>query len=175
MRTTHEHAVRVLVDAFDPPRWSERRTALYVAALDDLPGDVLHLAVLDLIRTTRYMPRVAEVRRAVLDLVRPRRPDAGEAWAEVLDAIRSLGRHGRPEWSHPLIGDAVRAVGGWRWLCDSTNPTADRARFLDAYARLAERDEHDVLGAPALDGVLTELSARLALPEGDDSPRRPDR
>jgi hypothetical protein len=174
--TDHERAISLLAAAYSAVPLTEQQMAAYVVALEDLDAEAVHLAVVDLIRQPgSYRPTPGDVRKAVLDLARGERLDAGLAWAEVWDAIRFEGRHRQPAWSDPLIADAVRAVGGFVFLCDSTNPTADRARFIDAYGRLAAREDRAVLTAPALGPVMAELTARFALPAGDDDSLRGDR
>lgn len=59
-----------------------------------------------------------------------------EYWQECLNGDEArIERCGfiEPEWSHSLIGQAVRGIGGYAALCASENPTADRARFIEAY------------------------------------------
>lgn len=144
----HEQIVAMLVDAFQPPRWSERSTAVYVHALEDLDPAALLVAAEDMIRTTRFMPRVAELREAVLDVVDGDVPDPAAAWAEVIAAIGTCGRHGHPRWSHPLIGRAVDAHG-WRNLCDSTNP-AIGTQFMHTVERFTGRARREALAADGL-------------------------
>jgi hypothetical protein len=168
----HEAVVQILLDAFQPARWSDGATAVYVRELRDLDPEVLEVAARQLIRTTTFMPKVHEVLVAVRAVVAGQQPDPGEGWIEVVESFSAVGRYGRPRWSHPLIGRAVEAIGGWRWLCDSENPVADRAQFIRAYERLAARAEREELLVPALGGLITsalpDLSISRELPEGTD-------
>lgn len=68
-----------------------------------------------------------------------------EAWGEVRRAIQSVGPHQAPEWSHPRVGAAVRAaLGEWSVWCRSVQTdqlVADRARYVDAYRAIGDRDQ----------------------------------
>ena len=66
----------------------------------------------------------------------------GEAWAEVLGAIRSVGSYGSPEFSDPLIQKAVNCIG-WRHLCLSENIEIQRAHFLKIYENLSKRENYE--------------------------------
>jgi hypothetical protein len=46
-------------------------------------------------------------------------PEVDAALAEIMRAVRSVGRYGAPEWSRPEIARAVRACGGWGEVCAS--------------------------------------------------------
>ncbi len=182
MSVEHEQAVDLLAAAYLPHPLSDRRMAVYVFAVDDLDPDDVRLAVAGLVRQSRrYMPNPGEVRQAVLRLREGEPPDPGDAWCEVVEAFSRVGRHAKPDWSHPLIGQAVAAVGGWRMLCDSELPAADRAQFIKAFERLAERTERETLVspglAPAVAAALPDLS--IADPQPltkslDEWTRRPE-
>ena len=93
----------------------------------------------------RFPPTPRELRDATLAVARkvagiPDAPDVDEALAELERAIHLIGYMGRPDWSHPAIGQAVAAVGGWAdGICHTSNPTATRAHFIAAYKSAVER------------------------------------
>lgn len=111
---------------------------VYVLGLLDLNRDEAMVAVTHLVRTSRWLPTIAEIRERVaegaVDL-----PEPEWAWAEVREAI---GRYGleqdRPAWSCPEIGDAVRALG-WRTLCTTTNIAIERERWIKTYTGLRRK------------------------------------
>lgn len=142
--------VGLLVDTFRPFGWTTRSLAGYLAALGDLPYDLVRRATVDAIRTHDKMPAPATLRRLALALVTTEAPDPDTAWTEVRDAFGRTGRTGTPAWSHPAIGRAVAAIGGWARLCLSTDPTGDRIAFARAYRTLADRAEHEALTSTAL-------------------------
>ena len=68
-------------------------------------------------------------------------PTPEEAWGEVIKAIARYGYCGKPEFSSPLIANAVECIG-WRDMCMSENIGVERAHFMRAYSNLVKR-EHD--------------------------------
>ena len=133
--------VEMLASTFSPYGWNEQRAGLMASAIVDIDyGDAVE-AVGGLMRTATKMPLPAEIRLAVLG-------DTGsgsEAWVEVCDRVRRVGRNGTPRWSDPLIGRVVAGLGGWESLCASTNPAADRAHFLLMWKELVERRTRNAL------------------------------
>ncbi len=125
--------------------FSNRRTIepegwlIYAAALQDLPVEVVKMAMDKLVLTSDWFPSVKEIRSAAEGLVRHSNgnnlPTADEAWAEVL----KLGRRYSPDekwpFSCPEIEQAVRAFGGKLEVAlipvDGVNTA--RAQFRRAY------------------------------------------
>lgn len=100
---------------------------------------------LGLIRTT-----VLE-RRSTLNGDQLIPPDLDEALSEVMAQMRQVGYLGKPEWSHPAIGAAVEALGGWVKCCESSWDTSMRAQFRDMFASAAKRWQRESgVPAPAL-------------------------
>ena len=61
--------------------------------------------------------------------------------------MAQIGRGGRPTWSHPAIADAIRAVGGWYHVCESTSAGVLEARLRKAYEYTASEIRRDRLVA----------------------------
>lgn len=85
-------------------------------------------------------------------------PDVDEAWAEVSRAIRRVGSYGNPEFTHVAISAAVDALG-WKTLCMSENPVADRAHFLRIYDVTVRRAERERTMTPAMAALAPSLKA----------------
>ncbi len=131
------------------------RRQLFVQALADIDDDMLKAAALRHISTSVWFPKVYELRKAAADLIQPATPDPMEAWGAVLAEIRRTGLYGVPHFADPLTAAVVRQMG-WRDLCLSEEATADRARFVDAYARQAQRArEQQVIPLGLRDGAMT--------------------
>ena len=136
--------------------------AAYCRILADIPGGVLDAAALNLAGTNTFFPAAAELRKAAFKLMEKAQdvPGAWDAWAEVVKSFGPYGHYrGAPEWSHPLIGKAVDAIGGYVALCHSDNPIADRARFVQAYEALLKRSRDDVQMLPEVRQVVQQLAA----------------
>jgi hypothetical protein len=109
--------------------------AIYRRMLLDLDAKSAAGAVQRLLADSRFMPSVAEIRRAVVEYERgPMRP-AGDAWGDVLAAIRKFGSHRTPQFADPMVASAVASMG-WYQLCSSESPVADRARFIELYENI---------------------------------------
>lgn len=131
------------------PEMARKTAEVYKRMLLDLDFEVAERAVARLIATSKFMPTIAEIRSASIDVQRGARRLGGEAWGDVNAEVRRVGRYGSPEFTDPLTAEAVRQLG-WLNLCDSTNDVADRARFVELYDGLAARARQDQVAGPAL-------------------------
>ena len=130
------------------PRFKLEKATIkgYHRILHDLPIEVLEVAGLEIGRENTFFPSAAELRKAAMAFVEKAQGilSAQDAWAEV---SRSFGSHGyyrgAPDWSCELIGKAIAGIGGYAALCSSENPTADRARFIEAYNSYLRRSRDD--------------------------------
>lgn len=123
-----------------------------------------------------FPPSAGQVRLEALRLREgPATPDPDRALAEVLDQIRRVGYVGTPTWSHPVIDEAVTALGGWPDVCASDNPDAFRAHFLRIYERAAARHDRAERTPPVLAELVAGLAQTLALePTNPAAPRHPE-
>ena len=163
---------------------SERASALWCDDLADLPVEALLLAFKQYRNSPggEWPPSPGQLRGHVTTMTRPALPTAADAWAEVLTAIQRVGSYGMPAFSHPLIGQAVQGMGGWKVMCGmEIGETATwRAQFRTMYDAYAARHEQaanllpDVRAAAERNGALpapVEV-APLALPAPAE-PTRP--
>lgn len=112
----------------------------YESLLSDLSYEQCDAACRLLLQTRTWMPSVAEIRSAALDLTRGAVIAGGEAWGSVTRAIRERGSWRTPGvdfvFNDPVTARCV-ALMSWRDLCASENSVADRARFIELYDKLA--------------------------------------
>ncbi len=132
--------LKILGDIYPSFHLSSSAIEVYVQVLADIPGPVLEQAALDHISRSTFFPAVAELRSAAFGILEAADPTPTdyEAWAEVQAEIRRVGHAGKPQFQNPLAAKVVDQLG-WRYLCLSENPVADRAHFVQAYQALAER------------------------------------
>ena len=132
---------------------------VYLSALADLDPAALAAACDEIIKASEWFPSVAEVREAALrhDPTVELPPVWQAAYREIVAAMSQIGRGGRPDWSHPAIPDAIRAVGGWYHICESTSAGVLEARLRKAYEYTADGMRRTALvggaqatGTPAL-------------------------
>lgn len=108
--------------------------------LPDIPFAVGKAAVIRVCRSSQFFPSIAQIVEAAngLDPGREHLPTAAEAWEEVSRLIRDVGPYRVPTYSCDTVRRAARAIG-WRQLCESENPEADRAHFLRLYESMRSR------------------------------------
>lgn len=115
--------------------------------LKDLDAKIVENAVMEHISTSVFPPNIAEIRKLCVERMRAPVLSFDEAWGAVQKA---MGRYG---WYHPVEAFAmmdeltVSVVKnlGWSRLCQSENPTADRANFREAYEAKAKQAANDSL------------------------------
>jgi len=135
-----------LVKAF-PTQMEDGTVDIYEEYLADVPDEDLRLAVNEVIATAKFFPRVAEIREKAVE-IRLRRegvPHPADAWAEVQREIRAKGFYEKPEFSHPMVREAMLAVGGWTHLTGPDDPNMEtvRAQYLRIYDSMVSRLKHD--------------------------------
>lgn len=124
--------VACLMAAFPRQQVSRRTLDVYARLLGDLDADKAAAAVKRLAQTTRWFPTVSEIREEYAR-AQSNMPPPELAWAEVVRELGRVGPAGSPSFSCEAVGYAVRATGGWEYLCTSERNPWDRARFIDAY------------------------------------------
>lgn len=138
--------------------------AMWHEMLEDLPADVVSVAMKRMCATLKYPPSVADIREAVKDAVQDAAgiPIAGEAWAKVSKAMSRWGYH-RPEQARADLGEdiwrAVEMIGGWCEVCMGERAVLS-AQFERRYNAMVEQ-RSKLLQIPA---SVREDMARLAEP-----------
>ena len=155
------------------PNWKpdDYTIEAYVIALADLDPLSLEAAIFHLLsQPLRFMPSAGTIRHSAFDLQAGNGgpPSAYEAWGMVGTAIKAgagypvAGVYQAPD-VHPLVEKTVNYIGGWRHLAASENYTADRARFIDAYNQVREREVEQVRMLPQVREQLKALADRLSI------------
>jgi hypothetical protein len=144
---------------------------VYHIILGDLNADALMNAAVHYISSgAEFFPPAGKLRQLTFELQERAVgvPLAQEAWGEVKRAFRSgFSRYRVPtvdDWSHPLIAQAVESIGGWRYLCDSENDAADRARFIEAYGVLLGREREAVRMLPKVREQIQAIADKMRRP-----------
>lgn len=111
----------------------------------DLEAEAWTAAVDHVLRTSRFFPSAAELREAALGSTAD---EAAEAWAQLQEDLRRGGRYRGVDLG-PVGNAALRAVGGWRALCDA-RPADQRhlqRDFGEAYEQAARAARRGALAA----------------------------
>jgi len=145
----------------------------YYRVLGDIGRELLDAAALTCGSTGTFFPSASELRKAAAELRNKAEgvPSMDEAWAEITKSFSSHGAYrGAPDWSHPLVGNAVAALGGYAELCRSENAMADRAHFMKIYGTIETRYKTDMAMLPAARAIVERLAAQMRpqLTSGDD-------
>lgn len=114
---------------------------LWYKLLQDIPYDVLNLAVQQYAMTNKFPPTVADLRELSTAIIQGETKDWGSGWEDVLMAIRRFGFYRESEAlasMDEITRQAVKRLG-WRELCMSETPMNDRANFRMIYEEIAER------------------------------------
>lgn len=104
-------------------------------------------ALLKHIATNAFPPAIADIRKAMLFVTDANENDLGEAWGEVMRAVRNFGYIREKEALESLKSTTRRAVEsmGWQNICASENLMADRAHFLRIYEAIEKREKENML------------------------------
>lgn len=132
---------------------------IWKQTLSDIDGDLLRLAALKIISTSKWFPSVAELRGAALDISEPNHCRTGiEAWGDVIKAFHNVGIYSVPKFNDPVVANVVRLLG-WQALCASEDQTADRARFIDGYNSILANRRNDALMLPEVKQAMQQIGA----------------
>lgn len=147
--------VSMLLAAYPAGQFGNASAGLYERELADLDVAAASAAVTRLVRSSKWLPTISEIRSAAAELAHGPRRLGAEGWGDVTDAVRRVGSYRpAPEFTDPIAGECVRLLG-WQNLCLGTNESADRARFIELYDGLAARARANVVAAPGLSAPST--------------------
>lgn len=149
--------------------------AYYASAISDIDDQYLIMAFRMHLETEKWFPSVSEIRKAAAELAGRRSgiPLPYEAWRETRDNARMWvsGWHrnvDQHEWSHPLVKETARLLG-WEDICYGENTESTRARFLQAYEQLKDREEYDLILSKHI-REFTKSVSKPVLPQSKDKP-----
>lgn len=139
MNLSETYALFAVMKAVHPNHPTPDETVrAYAELLKDLAFDDARAAVMELLQTSAFFPKPAEIIQGAH--WRATLPSPDDAWAEVERALlhngalhpQGVARHRAP-WSHPAIGQTLSGMPRWRerWLFD--NPASLEAEFRTVY------------------------------------------
>jgi len=124
---THAQSMQMLRDAYPREDFPDRTVALYAAALEAIPAEVLTAAVHNIVARSRFLPRVSEILEECAELALDL-PTAEQAWG--------IAERGSLRDAHEAVRRATDHVGGrWQILHSDNIPTV-RAQFVKAYENI---------------------------------------
>ena len=125
---------------------NQQAMELWFAQLQDIPYKVAEIGLNKWVSLNKWSPSIADIREMSVSVSHIDLPDWGDAWEEVCRAIRHFGSYEATkalESLSPLARKTAQRMG-FRDLCMSENPQADRANFRMIYEQLAERERKDM-------------------------------
>lgn len=140
--------VGILTASFPNNKVSRETIQIYQRTLSDLPLDVLEMAILQLVTTSKFFPTVSEIRDASFSIMANKSgiPSAFEAWGEAMDHCR---KSNYKDYSHPLIEKTVNIIGIDYWHhMTYDDEMATRAQFFKIYEGLLRRAELEAKTLP---------------------------
>jgi hypothetical protein len=143
-----------LFNAFPSARTTDATVEAYERHLIELDATAAGRAIQRLIGTCTFLPSIAEVRAACLDLSNGPRRTGVEAFTIATSAVEHIGFYRLPRFKDKLISETIRMWGTWEEFClrDRDDP-AGRARFIEMYDTLSKRgraDEQSGVPLPAV-------------------------
>lgn len=117
---------------------------LYIGALDDLTYDDVNAALTKCLRNAKFFPTVAEIYEAAGSVRKTaegdEEKDAGQAWAEVMQLVRTCHVYKAWTYSTSDIEQAVKEFGKQE-LCalDADEVNTARAQFRRIYNDIVSR------------------------------------
>lgn len=142
--TEIKNLLTLAVGAFPSMQDKDMRPTVIIwgKVLSDIPYKVAERALVRTLSTTKAFPTLAEIREAATMNTQLKPLTTGEAYSEVLRAIRKFGgRREREamETLSPLTRQAVESVG-WDSLCYSKKIYILRSQFRKIYEELVKRE-----------------------------------
>ena len=118
---------------------------LWFMQLQDIPYKVAEVGLNQWVSLNKWSPSIADIREMSTSIAHGEMPSWGDAWQEVLRAVRQYGSY-RPSEALNSLSPLARKVTeriGFVNLCMSENISADRANFRMIYEQLADRERKE--------------------------------
>lgn len=147
---------------------NQQAMELWYMQLQDIPYPVAEAGLNKWVATNKWSPSIADLREITSGISRGEMPSWGDAWDEVMKAIRKYGMYEVDEAMKslsPLARKATERIG-FRNICMSENVTTDRANFRMIYETLAEREKTDAQIPQNLKNLIAQMQTKAKMIEG---------
>lgn len=145
---------------------------LWFRELQDIPFPVAEASLRKWVSTNKWSPSIADIRELSANVQNGDIPDWGEGWEEVQRAIRKHGMYnvkGAMDSFTPLTRQVVERLG-FRNICVSENPMAERANFRQCYEILAKREQtRQQVALPLQDTIKQLQSGFMMIGDGGEN------
>lgn len=136
---------------------------LWFKQLSDIPYNVAEVTLNKWVATNKWSPSIADIREQATGLTQGEAKEWGEAWQDVLRAIRLYGSYEELKALDSLDEITRKTVKhlGYRNLCFSENIQNDRANFRMIYEREQERAKQSAQLPPRLKAIIGNIPKLL--------------
>ena len=136
---------------------------LWFNQLNDIPYDVAEVTLNKWVATNKWSPSIADIREQATDITQGAGKDWGDAWQDVLRAIRLYGSYEELKALESLDETTRKVVKrlGFRNLCFSEDIQVDRANFRMIYEQQLQRDRQDAQLPPRLKAIISNIPMML--------------
>lgn len=144
---------------FNEKNINQKTCEVWLRMLQDIPIDILLLALQKHIVKSKYPPTIAELRDEAISIL-DNSIDFDEAWEIVIKAIRAFGYMRKKDALANMpkeVAEAVEAFG-WQDLCMSENIAVDRGQFRKAYEIRKLRNKNNALMPTLLSNNITFIN-----------------
>ena len=138
---------------------NEQAIELWYKQLNDIPYEVAEVTLNKWVATNKWSPSIADIREQAIDVTQGAAKEWGEAWQDVLRAIRYYGSYKELEALESLDETTRKVVKrlGFRNLCFSEDISVERANFRMIYEQQAQRDKQDAQLPPRLKAIIANM------------------
>lgn len=139
---------------------NEQAMSLWYNQLQDIPYKVAEATLNEWVALEKWSPSIADIRKMATEMVNGAPKDWGECWEDVERSIRYYGMYREGE-ALDSLDDLTREVVkrlGFKNICLSENPQAERANFRMIYEQLSERKEKENQLPPDLVRLIHQMS-----------------
>ena len=122
---------------------NQQAMELWYRELCDIPYQVAETGLRQWVATNKWSPSIAEIREMVATVQNGNIKDWGEAWEQVLTAVRRYGIYNQGQALDsldPMTRTAAERTG-FRNICLSENIATERANFRMIYESLSTQEK----------------------------------
>lgn len=147
---------------------NEQAMQLWFNQLNDIPYNVAEVTLNKWVATNKWSPSIADIREQATGLTQGEAKEWGDAWQDVLRAIRLYGSYEEQKALDSLDETTRKVVRrlGFRNLCFSEEIQVDRANFRMIYEREQERAKQSAQLPPRLKAIIGNMP--MLLEEGGE-------
>ena len=138
---------------------NEQAMQLWFKQLQDIPYDLAEVTLNKWVATNKWSPSIADIREQTVVVTAGAVKDWGDAWRDVLRAIRIYGSYQEGE-ALASFDELTRKVVkrlGFKNLCFSEKIEVDRANFRMIYEREQDIQRQDAQLPPKLKALIATM------------------